>query len=469
MDALDPVGLMALAARRADVGGLLSSVDRLDVVNLVSWRYADPPGELAKRLGITPRVASYGAIGGETPTKMVHEAALAVARGEASVALIAGAEAQHSASRAAKGEGDLPWPPFAHDAPGRAERAAYLHPLAVALGASMPVNVYPFYDMASAHAWGQTPAEAQAESAELWARYAAVAADNPSSWLRRGYTAEEIATVTPDNRLIAWPYTKLMVANPMVNQGAAVIVTSVAAARAAGIADAEMIHIVGGAAADEPRDYLARDGYAASPAQDAVLTRARELGGGSFDVVELYSCFPCVPKMARRTLGLGDDIVPTVTGGLTFFGAPLNDYMLHAVAAMVRRLRASGGTGLLYGQGEFVTKHHALLLSATRPGRPLDQDYSVAADADRRRGPVPPTVLPADGPATLETATILYARDGEVDHGVVILHTADGARTVAAVAPDDRATLAAITDADRFPIGRRGTIIGGDVPRWTLA
>jgi acetyl-CoA C-acetyltransferase len=469
--ALDPIGLMALAARRADDdagGGLLRQVDRLDVVNLVSWRYVDPPGELAARLGIAPRSASYAPIGGETPTKLIHEAALAIARGEARVALIAGGEAQHSAARAQKEGAELPWPPFAHDAPSRVERATYLHPLAIRLGASMPVNVYPFYEMASAHAWGQTPAAAQSESAELWARYAAIAADNPSSWLQRPYSADDVARVTSDNRLIAWPYTKLMVANPMVNQGAAVIVTSLAAALEARVDPAAMVHLVSGAAADEPRDYLARDGYAASPAQDAVLTRALDLSEGRpFDAVELYSCFPCVPKMARRTLGLGADVEPTVTGGLTFFGAPLNDYMLHATAAMVRRLRSAGGTGLLYGQGEFVTKHHALVLDSTPPDRALDQDYSVAGDAEKRRGAIPPTVLPADGMATLETATILYHRDGTVDHGVVILRT-DDARTMAAVAPDDRVTLAAITDPQRYPVGRNGTIAAADVPRWSM-
>lgn len=472
-EALDPIGLMVLAARRADAdagGGLLDRVDRLDVVNLVSWRYADPPAELAARLGIAPRSLSYAAIGGETPTKLVQEAALAIARGEAKVALIAGGEAQHSAARAQKEEVELPWPPFAHDAPGRIERATYLHPLAVALGVSMPVNVYPFYDMASAHAWGQTPAAAQRESAELWARYSAVAADNPSSWLSGRYTADEIARVTPDNRLIAWPYTKLMVANPMVNQGAAVIVTSLAAAREAGVDPAAMIHLVGGAAADEPRDYLARDSYASSPAQDAVLNLALDLNDGrQFDAVELYSCFPCVPKIARRTLGLGAEVVPTVTGGLTFFGAPLNAYMLHAVTAMTRRLRSRGGTGLLYGQGEFVTKHHALVLSSMRADCALDQDYSVASDAEKRRGTVPPIVNPANGTATLETATILYRRDGTVDHGVVILRTKDGARTMAAVAPDDRASLAMITDPDRFPVRRGGTISVAKMPQWTAA
>jgi acetyl-CoA C-acetyltransferase len=471
--ALDPIGLMALAARRADDdagGGLLRQVDRLDVVNLVSWRYADPPGELAARLGIAPRSASYAPIGGETPTKLIHEAALAIARGEARVALIAGGEAQYSAARAQKEGAELPWPPFAHDAPSRVERATYLHPLAIALGASMPVNVYPFYEMASAHAGGQTPAAAQRESAELWARYAAVAADNPSSWLNRRYTADDIARVTPDNRLIAWPYTKLMVANPMVNQGAAVIVASLDAAREAGVDPAAIVHLVGGAAADEPRDYLARDGYASSPAQDAVLARALDLSdGGPFEAIELYSCFPCVPKMARRTLGLGADVMPTVTGGLTFFGAPLNDYMLHATAATVRRLRSGSGTGLLYGQGEFVTKHHALVLSAVPSEQQLDQDYSIADSAAARRGPVPSVVAPSDGPATLETATILYRRDGSVDHGVVILRTPRRERTMAAVMPDDHATLAAITDGGQYPVGREGIVLANQLPSWAIA
>ena len=160
--------------------------------------------------------------------------------------------------------------------------------------------------------------------------------------------------------------------------------------------------------------------------------------------------------------------MPTVTGGLTFFGAPLNDYMLHATAAMIRRLRSDAGTGLLYGQGEFVTKHHALVLSAVRPDRALDQDYAMTGNAEKRRGAVPPTVMPADGTATLETATILYRRDGAVDHGVVILRTEDGARTMAAVAPDDRATLAAITDRERYPVGCEGTLIAEDVPRWAI-
>ena len=93
--------------------------------------------------------------------------------------------------------------------------------------------------------------------------------------------------------------------------------------------------------------------------------------GRKFDAIELYSCFPCVPKMARRTLGLGRDVQPTVTGGLTFFGAPLNTYMTHAACAMVRKIRSGAKLGLLYGQGGFVTKHHGLVLSREMPREAL--------------------------------------------------------------------------------------------------
>lgn len=472
--ALEPVALMAAAARAAaaDAGAtLLTEVDSLDLVSIASWRYADAPGLLAQRLGIAPHRAVLAEVGGESPVRLIHEAALRIARGESRVALIVGAEAQHSAAKARRAGIDLPWTPFAKDGPRIPSGRELVHPLAGRYGIAQPTNVYPLYDMASAARWGQTPAEALAESGEVWSRYAAAAAQNSTAWNRRAPDADAIVTPTDDNRLIAWPYTKSMVANPMVNQGAAVIVTSLAAARAAGVAEDRMIHVLGGAAASEPRDFMARDDFTRSHAQDAVLSAAAALAPVGFDAVELYSCFPCVPKMARRTLALPDGVAPTVTGGLSFFGAPLSDYMLHAAAAMARALRAGGGTGLLYGQGEFVTKHHALVLANAPSADAIASDYSVQGIADAARGPVPPTIEPAPGPATLEAATIFYARDGTVDHGVVVLRVPDGGRTVAAVAADDTTTLAAITDPDRFPIGRTGTIVAGtdDRMEWQIA
>src|SRR5579872_3112085 len=432
-EGLEPLALLVEALKRAEADSgvsLLTEIDSLDVVNFLSWRYRDPEQQLCSRLGIKPKHAYYGPVGGESPIRYLHEAAKRIARGESRVAAVCGAEAQSTATRAERAGVTLPWTPFAHDVEEPKRNAAFQKPLAIKLGVFRPVSVYPFYEAATSAHWGQTPREALAESGALWSAYSEAASENPNAWLKRRFTPEEITTPSADNRLIAWPYTKLMVANPMVNMGAALLLTSLAKARAAGIPEQRLIHIVGGASAEEPRDYLERDQFAESHAQNAVLKAVMELVGGdakAFDAIELYSCFPCVPKMARRTLGLGADVKPTVTGGLTFFGAPLNTYMTHAACAMVRKLRSGASLGLLYGQGGFVTKHHALVLSRQTPPAPLAQDTSVQAEADRHRGAVPPFVTEASGPSTVESFTALYGRDNAIEHGVVIARTPDNA------------------------------------------
>jgi acetyl-CoA C-acetyltransferase len=462
---LEPLTLLVEALKRAEAdsgGKLLGEIGSLDIVNFLSWRYRDPEVLLSDRLGIKPKHAYYGPVGGESPIRYLHEAAQRIARGECSVAAVCGAEAQSSATKAERAGVTLPWTPFAHDVPEPKRGAAFQKPMAVKLGVFRPVTVYPFYEAATSAHWGQTPREAMAESGELWSRYSEVASHNPNAWLKRHFTPDEITTPTADNRLIAWPYTKLMVANPTVNMGGAILITSLAKARAAGIAEDRLIHIWGGASAEEPRDYLIRDQFFQSHPQNAVLKAVMDLVGGdgkAFDAIELYSCFPCVPKMARRTLGLGPDVQPTVTGGLTFFGAPLNTYMTHAACAMVRKLRGGARLGLLYGQGGFVTKHHALVLSRQAPQGPLAQDTSVQAEADRHRGTVPEFVTEAKGKGKVESFTALYGRNGEVEHGVVMLRTSDNARALARVPATDRTTLAHLLNMNRTPVGSTGDIV----------
>src|SRR5450432_358209 len=444
---LEPLTLLVEALKRAEAdsgGKLLGDIGSLDIVNFLSWRYRDPEIQLSERLGIKPRHAYYGPVGGESPIRYLHEAAQRIARGECSVAAVCGAEAQSTATKAERAGVELPWTPFAHDVPEPKRGAAYQKPVAVKLGVFRPITVYPFYEAATSAHWDQTPREAMAESGALWSTYSSVAAQNPNAWLQRRFAPDEITTPTPDNRLIAWPYTKLMVANPTVNMGAAVLLTSLAKARAAGFAEDRLVYPLGGASAEEPRDYLLRDQFYESHSQNAVLKAVMDLAGGDgrvFDAIELYSCFPCVPKMARRTLGLGPDVQPTVTGGLTFFGAPLNTYMTHAACAMVRKLRGGAKLGLLYGQGGFVTKHHGLVLSRQTPQHALAQDTSVQAEADRHRGAVPEFVTDAKGKGSVESFTVIYGRGGEVEHGVVMLRTAENARALARVPASDGATL----------------------------
>ena len=476
-DGLEPLTLLEQALKRAeqDAGAkLLHELGSLDVVNFLSWRYRDPERLLAERLGVRPTHCYYGPVGGESPIRYIHEAAQRIARGECSVAAVCGAEAQSTATKAERAGVTLPWTPFAHDVPEPKRGAAFQRPLAVKLGVFRPVSVYPFYEVASSAHWGQTPREALAESGTLWSRYSDAAAHNPNAWLKRHFAPEEITTPSADNRPIAWPYTKLMVANPTVNMGGALLLTSLAKARAAGIAEERQIYPHGGASAEEPRDYLIRDQFRESHPQNAVLNAVMDMVGGdgrAFNAIELYSCFPCVPKMARRTLKLGPDVKPTVTGGLTFFGAPLNTYMTHAACAMVRKMREGAGLGLLYGQGGFVTKHHALVLSRQAPREALSQETSVQAVADRNKGAVPEFVEMASGKGKVESFTALYGRNGEIEHGVVMLRTEAGRRTLARVPAQETATLAQLMNMDRTPVGSVGEIAmaADGVPEWRVA
>ncbi|WP_240612130.1 enoyl-CoA hydratase-related protein [Brevundimonas vesicularis] len=467
-EAMEPVALMAAALRacEADAGrALLDRVDLISLIGLVSWRYQNPVALLCETLGLSPAEQVNASMGGETPVRLVHEAAVRIAAGEPLTAAIVGGEASSSRAHARKSGARLPWTPAAsREQTVRFPSSRFaMSAAAKRLGVTDPAQIYPFYEVAAQAAWHQSPAQGRQKSAALWARYAKVAASNPAAWIRSAPEADAIAAVGPDNRMINWPYTKLMTANPSVNQAAAVIVTSLATARALGVDEDRLIHIWGGAAANEPEDYLLRDRYDQSTAQAAVLKRAVELAGGdarAFDHMELYSCFPIVPKMALRTLGLSDGAVsPTVAGGLTFFGGPLNNYMGHGIAAMVRTLRADPGSlGLLYGQGGYVNKHHALLVSTTPPEIALAPDYSVQAEADAARGPTPTLLDAYDGPATIETYTVTYARDGEPLQGVVIARTVAGERIMTRVPPSDRETLDRLLSDAASAVGVQGHV-----------
>ena len=455
---LEPARLMADAVRAAerDAGApLLDRIDSLDTINEVSWPYDDAAGVVARMLGIQPRRTGNSPVGGESPVRYLHQAALRIQSGEITCATICGGEAEYSARKAARAGLSLDWSPRSSNP--KALRAGDRQRSAVrALEAALPINVYPLYENAARARWGQSFAEAHEESALIWSNMSRVAAARSFGWQRRPFTADEIATPGPDNRLISWPYTKLMIANPLVNLGACIIVTSYQLAIELGVAPGNMIHILGGHAANEPDDLLQRRDFASADAMRHVLEQAMGyLEGSAPDLFELYSCFPVVPKMARRVLDLPHDAALTVTGGLTFFGAPLNNYMGHAIVAMVQKLRLRGNSiGLLYGQGGYVTKHHSLLLANDAPRAPLPESAIEPVVAAGFDGLIHENYI---GEAMVETYTVLFDREGAPRHGIVIAKTPDSGRTIAGVAGHSPA-VASLLDPLVPCVGRKGLI-----------
>ncbi len=103
-----------------------------------------------------------------------------------------------------------------------------------------------------------------------------------------------------------------------------------------------------------------------------------------------------------------------------------------------------------------------MVLSREAAQGPLTQDTSVQAEADRRRGAVPDFVTEADGKGAVESFTVIYGRSGDVEHGVVMLRTAENARALARVPAQDGATLAHLLSMDRTPVGSSGDIVSAD-------
>ena len=461
-DSLEPLEMMAkaLALANEDAGGnLISQIDSLDVVMPMSWRYSDLAGELCTHLEISPERAELGPSGGQIPLKYIHHAAKEIAEGRSTVAAIVGGEAQYSLVSAQRA-GKMPsWSPFSADGPNWADAPGAIHPLSMSMGLYIPLNIYPLFEAATAAHWGQTPLEADEETSQILSRSSAIAASNPTSWGPVGMSGDHILTSTPKNRIVSWPYTKSMVASMNVNQSAAVIITSFQKALDMGVPESKCVFITQGASANEPSDFLARANYYESPAQEAVL-KAMKTENSPTEPAELYSCFPVVPKMARRILGRDEDTPSTVTGGMSFFGAPLNNYMTHAACAMVRKIRGGESGGLLYGQGEFVTKHYGLRLSKTQQN--IDNLFAhndTQRTANAAQVNVPKIVPEAEGPAIVETFAIPSNRDGTPSHAVIMAQLESGGRTLARIDGADTEAMTWLMNKNRYPIGDKGRVV----------
>lgn len=467
---LNAVELMGAALRNAEAdagGGWLNHIDALDVVAQLSFpEFADASAPLAHMLDITPRHCAQTRYPmGDSPVALLNQAANRIAAGEAEICAIAGGEALRTAAkRAAGGKRDAVRESAARATRGGRER----------YGIVAPTDVYPLYENACRAAWGQTLAEAQQESAEIWSRMSQVAADNPNAWLRTPLTPGQILETSPGNRPIAFPYTKLMVANASVNQGAAFVVTSLARAKAAGVPETKLVYIGRGAAAREPGDVLARDRLDRSLSLEASLRNALAFNGltsADLDHAELYSCFPIMPKLARRIIDWPLDKPMTVFGGLTFGGGPVGNYMSHAIASMTEALRTGGRHGLLFGNGGFATTNHSIVISRDAAiGAQGARDPSVQPEADSRRAPSPPLLDVYSGEGVIETYTVFYDREGAAKSGVIVGKAPGGERFLAYVPRENAELIAFLTDGVREPIGAPGrTDTDADgVNRWRL-
>jgi acetyl-CoA C-acetyltransferase len=334
------------------------------------------------------------------------------------------------------------------------------------LGLVGPIRIYPLWENRLRHDLGQSFAESQDWSARMYSRFSEVAAGNDAAWNPEPLTPAEIAEPGPRNRMICFPYPLRMNALNRVDQAAAVILASPAAADRLGVPAEGRVYLRATAVDEDCEDVLERPSYGRAPGLERSLDTVLEQAGttaAELGTVDLYSCFPIVPKLGALHLGLAPDAELSATGGLTSFGGAHNDYSTHALVAVVRRLRESGGTGLVYANGEYLTKHAAVVLD-TEPTETFRWSEASGAEDDLVAEDPAHT-----GPLEIETYTVEFDREGAPARGYVIGRTPEGTRSGVRVSKTDRATLDALVDPEGDPIGRTGQVVAdGDRRLFTL-
>jgi acetyl-CoA C-acetyltransferase len=459
-EAAEPLELMerALALAGSDAGApdLLRRADSIYVPR-GAWSYGDPGREVARRLGAAPRESVGTPYGGNFSQACVIDAAREIQAGRREIVLVVGAENGRSA-----GQAQRRGIPLRHsEAPGAPDRRiapdkAIFHEAELARGMNSASDVFAVIDSAIRFARGETLAAHAERIAALWAVLSAVACRNPNAWIRRPCTAAEIGRASPDNPMISYPYTKLMNANARVDMAAGLVLCSLASARRAGVPQEKLVFLHAAAEANDSNFLSERAELHRSPATRLAGARALELAGreiGAIAHLDLYSCFPSSVQVAAAELGVPEGRAPSVTGGLTFGGGPLNSYGLHAIARMVEVLREDrGAAGLVHGNGGWLAKQAIGIYSAEPP-----QDGFRYASPQQEVDALPlrEALVDWEGPVTIEAYTVAH-RQGvpRIAHAACL--TDAGRRTWGTLA--DPALLDAMM-REEF-CGRRGRIDG---------
>lgn len=433
----EPIDLMIRAAKAAaqDTGSgqVLPAIDSVRVVRGI-WRYKQPAGYIADQLGLGDVEKVGTPFGGNSVQALVNQTALDLLKGEIKVALLVGAEVGNTQAKLTKMGEALTYRETQGDYDKMLDEEVPMSCDAEkARGVTAPIQMYPIFENALRHARGESIEAHKTRIAQLWSGFSAVAANNPNAWIQKSVSASEIREPSPTNRMVSFPYPKLMNSNNAVDMGAALIMTSVEQARALAIPESQWVYPWSGTKAHDTYAVSNRDNLYSSPAIRIAGRRALELAGvevADLARVDVYSCFPSAVQVAVNELGLDDQKPLTITGGLTFGGGPLNNYVMHSIARMVELSREHPEEmGLVTANGGYLTKHAFGVYSASPPPQDFRaEDVQAEVDVEPTR-----VVLESyEGQATVESYTVMYAGENP-RMGHLVCLTAAGERVWANV------------------------------------
>ena len=438
----------AVTAAAADAGaaGLLRRIERIAVPQ-GTWSLTDPARTVARRIG-SPDACTILCEIGVSQQEVINDALVAVATGRAATAVVVGAEDRAWSRTGGVDTDEEGAPPDAV----LTRPPEFVAPVEQAAGMVVPpVQQYALIENALGAAGRLPPARQRAEIADLWARYNAVAVDNPEAAFPEPRRAIDIATPGPRNRPLAYPYNRWHASQWTVDQAAALLICSAERAQEAGVAPDRWLFPLVALHCSEAVTLTARRHLEAWPAM-GVLGRAaaQRLGRPLHELpfAEVYSCFPSAVRVQQRELGLDPAGTPTLTGGMAFAGGPFNHYVLQSLHVLGAQLRADpGAQGLQTTVSGMLSKPGLAVWSATPPvegGVPLGADLAAEAVTATEVVPVVREGPVAATPATVVSFTVTYGGASGFDpvRTAIVADLPDGDRTAATCEDAGTARLA---------------------------
>jgi acetyl-CoA C-acetyltransferase len=410
---------------------------------------------VAQRVSADPGRAVLEPIGGNGPQKLITEFAGAIAAGDVEVALVLGSENGSTLRTFARADDK---PDHSETVGGQLDDRGYgfeqyMSEYTAKHGLTGAPVQYGLLDNARRGRLGLSVTDYRHEMAELFSPFSKVAAKNPFSSSPVERSVEEIETVTDDNRMICDPYPRLLVARDTVNQGAAGILMSVAAARRLGVPEDKWVYLRGHADQTE-QDLLDRVDVSISYSAKQSVAEALRVAGVGIDQIatfDLYSCFPFPVFAVCDDFGLSADDPRglTLTGGLPYFGGPGNSYSLHGIAETVAQMRSKPGAFGLVGANGGIMSKYSVGVYSTEPADWV-ADRSKELQADIKALPTVAVTRNADGPGVVETYSVRY--DWPERTGVIVGRLdADDSRFMALTT--DEALMTLLCDGD--PLGAK--------------
>ena len=452
--------LMIRAAQAAaeDCGSaeLLSSVERIGVPKGV-WGYSDPARLVANAIGATATtvLAEIGIL----QQSLFADACREIQAGRIDAALVVGAEAKFRQLQADI-QGVTVTETEQSDSPDimlEPEQEIWSE-VESAAGLGMPVGFYAIMESALRKALGEDVEAHRDRVAALYESFSEVAKSNPHAWNRDGMEAAAIRNASAKNRMLAFPYTKYHNTQWNVDQAGALLFCSVAKAEAMGIPREKWVFPLASTESNYMVNTSQRVDLAGSAGARLAGEKALALAGVSvedLDLLEMYSCFPSAVQIYARELGIDLGRQLTVTGGMTFGGGPLNNYVLQSTCRMAELLREQPGSkGLVTSVSGMLTKQGFGVWS-TEPNSAGFGFADVTAQAKTEAPPI--ELVAADaGEGDVAGCTVLYHGDNPL-RGVAVVTLDNGKRTVAY--NDDAAVMAEMMSSEYC--GRRVAISEG--------